>query len=381
MKALAMVLGVVVVAAVAGAAEREFRIAEPFGLEWGPDRVSFDVAFEKGEVIGDAVVSDQWSVVSGDEAVAAQLDGVTLWEDGSVRSAKVVFMASLAADEVRTFTLNVGADLCVRPGEHTGSPLRVPVSVTEADGVIEMSNGLTGIRVPAGGREDFPAPIVGVRLPGGAWMGKGWWKTEAQGVGYTSVVEAAGPVFARVRLTYSFVEADGRTPQRKSDDDPSPVRTYAAVVELYAGQDLAIVTEAYNVSEGKGIAMGGVPGMKEDTLYRYVLPQFASEEAELAWDWWGQTHSRLPAPDAYAFSLSEGLSPDSAAFEGYNMFGHLKEGDGGLTFDKHGRFLYLNAYLQWGDEESTYVGLWNAASPSEQVAVVALKPGEWIHPD
>ena len=44
--------------------------------------------------------------------------------------------------------------------------------------------------------------------------------------GYTAEVTDAGPVFARVKLRYSF--AGGKY--------------YAATVELNAGQDLAVVT-------------------------------------------------------------------------------------------------------------------------------------------
>ena len=47
----------------------------------------------------------------------------------------------------------------------------------------------------------------------------------------------------------------------------------AATVELNAGADLAVVSEEYNLSEGKSYPMTGVNGMKPDVRYGYVLPE------------------------------------------------------------------------------------------------------------
>ena len=363
------------------AAPREFTVAEPFGLAWGPDRVSFDVAFEKGDIKGDAIgargqgLGASLFVTCGEEMLPAQLDDITLWKDGSVKGAKVVFMVTLKPDETKQYIFVIDSN---RP-ESTRVDSNRCVAVTERDGIIEIVNGLTGIRLPAGGREDFPAPIQGIRLPGGAWMGKGEWQTRAKGVGYTATVEAAGPVFARVRLSYTFAGTDDKASLQTARGCPPPV--YEAVVELYAGQDLAIVSEEYAVGAGRDIDAEGLLGFKEGETFRYVMPSFESPDKALIWDWWAGTQARLPIPDHYTFSLSENFAPDSATFRGYNKYKNVAEGDGGLTFDKDGRFLFINAYLQWGEEESQYLGLWNQQAPSEQVAIVALRPADWLHPD
>jgi hypothetical protein len=99
------------------------------------------------------------------------------------------------------------------------------------------------------------------------------------------------------------------------------------------------------------------------------------------WDWWGQTMAKLPTANAYNFTITEGFQPDSADFNGRSQYVNLAQGDGGLKFDKDGRFAYLNAYLQWGDEETLYLGLWNAKEPDQQLAFVALRPSQWLHPD
>jgi hypothetical protein len=115
--------------------------------------------------------------------------------------------------------------------------------------------------------------------------------------------------------------------------------------------------------------------------YAYVAPRFDTPDKALMWDWWGQTHAVLPTPNAYCFSFSDGLQPDSAEFHGRSQYGNLREGDGGLKYDKDGRFAYINAYLQWGDEETLYLGLYNSKNPGPMLGVVGLRPSQWQHPD
>ncbi len=238
---------------------------------------------------------------------------------------------------------------------------------------IELANGKTGIRLPAGVKtfatplaaEQIPAPIQGVRLPGGAWIGRGWWQTDSKCVGYSATITDSGAVFARARLRYDFEGG----------------KSYVATVELNAGQDMAVISEEFNLSEGRRYPMAGVSGMRSDATYAYVNPTFDSPDRALIWDWWGQTHAKLPTPNAYCFSFGEQLKPDSAEWHGRSQYGNLREGDGGLTFDKDGRFAYINAYLQWGDEETLYLGLYDSKNPAPMLAVVGLQPSRWVHPD
>ena len=127
--------------------------------------------------------------------------------------------------------------------------------------------------------------------------------------------------------------------------------------------------------------MSGSDGMKPDIRYAYVYPKFASPDKALIWDWWGQTMAKLPTPNAYVFSFGQELQPDSAEFNGRSQYDNLREGDGGLKYDKDGRFAYINAYLQWGDEETLYLGLYNSKTPASMLAVVGLRPSQWLHPD
>ena len=347
--------------AVGATPQRTFVVQEPFGLAWGPDRVTYRVQFAQGDVMPKSLLVTG----SGGAEVYSQLAEVECWPDQTVKSACVSFMVSLEPDERATWKLAKG----VR-GAGSGPPPEVQVREGE---VVELSNTRTAVRL-AGGRKSFatpapsdqvPAPIQGVRLPGGQWIGKGWWQTDVKCTGYSAEVTDRGPVFVRAKLRYEFEGG----------------RYYRATIALNAGQDLAVVSEEYNLSEGKRYPMSGVNGMKTDGRYAYVHPKFAPPDKALIWDWWGQTHAVLPTPNAYCFSLGEQLKPDSAEFHGRSQYGNLREGDGGLKADKDGRFAYINAYLQWGDEETLYLGLYNSKDPGPMLGIAGLQPSQWLHPD
>ncbi|MGD0091935.1 MAG: hypothetical protein ABSE73_18635, partial [Planctomycetota bacterium] len=346
------------------------------------------MSFPKGEAAPDGVELKD----AAGQKVSVQLSAIELWPDGkTLKQALVSFMATLKPSEKRSWTLTAGtekknvqvADLPISlvEGDRFSMALQGSDLKLSSDGhAIAFETSKTGIKLlgfsksfnPPVAADKLPAPIQSVRLPGpandpkaGKWIGKGWWQTDIACSGYSVKITAAGPVFARAEMRYDFEGG----------------KFYAATVELNAGQDLAVISEEYNLSEGKRYPMSGVNGMKPDVQYGYVYPKFDPPESALIWDWWGQTMAKLPTPDFYAFSFNEGLQPDSAEFHGRSQYNNLLEGDGGLKFDQDGRFAYLNAYLQWGDEESLYLGLYNSKDPAPMLAVVALQPSRWLHPD
>jgi hypothetical protein len=341
--------------------QRTFTIQEPFGLAWGPDRVCYVVEFPQGQVSPNGVALTD----AGGKPVAVQLSMVSLWPDKTVKSAAVSFMAALQPNEKGVWNLTAS--------RKKAKPVETDLKVESGKKTIQLETARTGIRLVGGSAsfekpvtgDDIPAFIQAVRLPGGKWIGKGSWRTDIACTGYKAEVIETGPVFAHARLHYDFERG----------------KSYFATVELSAGQDIAVLIEEYNLSEGKRYPMTGSNGMKPDVLYGYVYPRFESPERALLWDWWAQTMAVLPTPNVYVFGFNEGLSPDSAEFYGRSMFGNLLEGDGGLRFDKDGRFAYINAYLQWGDEETLYLGLYNSKNPAPMLAVVALRPSQWLHPD
>lgn len=359
-----LALGLGFVSMAGAAVNKAFTIQEPFGLDWGPDRVTYAMEFPKGAVmpVGVSLVDETG------QPVPVQLSDIVVWPDGkSVKTANVSFMATLAPNQKRVWTLTADN----KPAPPVPGELKVTVDAKA--GTLQLENAKTGIRLaggnktyePAAAGENVPAPIQAVRLSDGTWIGKGWWQTDVACTGYMAEVTAEGPVFARARLRYDFEGG----------------RSYAATVELNAGQDLAVIAEEYNLSEGKTYPMTGLPGIKPDMEYAYVRPVFDSPDRALLWDWWGQTMAKLPVFNGYCFSVKDGLEPDSADFTGRSQYGNLLPGDGGLKFDKDGRFAYLNGYLQWGDEEGLYIGLYNSKRPARQLAVIGLRPSQWQHPD
>ena len=268
-----------------GAETRTFTIQEPFGLAWGPDRVTYAVEFPQGEVRPAGVgLTD-----GAGQPVAVQVTDVELWPDGkSVKKASVHFMASLQPGQRAAWTLTADKRTAKQP--------KTDVEAGEAHGGIELANARTGVRLaggkktyaPAVDAKDVPAPLQAVRLSDGRWIGKGRWQADSKCTGYAAEIVEKGPVFARAKLRYEFEGG----------------KFYAATVELSAGQDLAVVSEEYNLSEGKRYPMTGVNGMRPDVQYGYVYPKFEPAEKALIWDWWGQTMAKLPTPSEYVFSFS-----------------------------------------------------------------------------
>ncbi len=349
-------------ATMAAVIEETWTIKEPFGLAWGPDKVTYSVEFPKGKVIprGVSVVDSTGTIVP------SQLSDIEYWPDKkSIKKAQLSFMAKLMPEQIGTWKMTAGKKTVRQPAGELKAEIK--------NNIIEISNLKTGIRL-AGGKQTFnvpvacdkiPGPIQGVRLPNGKWVGKGSWQTDINCIGYSAEIIDSGSVFIRAKLRYDFEGG----------------KYYASIVELNAGQDIAVVSEDYNLSEGKRYPMTGIDGMNPNERYAYVLPKFDNADKALMWDWWGQTMAKLPTANAYNFTITEGFQPDSADFNGRSQYGNLAQGDGGLKFDKDGRFAYLNAYLQWGDEETLYLGLWNAKEPDQQLAFVALRPSQWLHPD
>lgn len=349
--------------------EKTFTITEPFGLEWGPDRVSYRVEFPPGEVTPDGVRLKN----AAGEPVAVQVSEIEHGPDGkTVKAATVSFMATLKPDEKGVWTL--------QGGKTAGTPLATDLTVSERDGVIELTTSRFGIRLAGGTRRfdppvaaaDVAAPIQGVRFADGTWIGRGWWDSERACLGYTATVDEHGPVFARVRLRYEF-EGD---------------KHYTATVELNAGQDLAIISEEFNLAEGGEYEMPEQPG-EAGRKYRLVRPTFDPPERGLLWDWWGGTGGRIPSPNAYFFSFHEGLEPTHCQWNG-RMF-HIFPGVDShgsphgtvwrpLSLGKNSRVVSINAFLNWGSDEALFFGAFNPAKGRE-VAIIGLRPSQWINPD
>lgn len=343
--------------------QRTFTITEPFGLEWQADRVDYHVAFPAGQVAPDGVALAD----AAGNPVAVQLSDIQRWPDKkTVKSATVSFMAALKPDEVSTWKLTAGT----KPVRQPGTDLKA----NKHGNVYELTTTEIGIRLPAGEKTfkqgiaatSLPAPIQGVRLLNGQWIGKGWWSAERPCLGYTCTLVEQGPVFARVQLRYTFTDNTA----------------YTATVELNAGQEIAQVREEFNLSEGKAYEMPEQPGEDKTVKYRYVVPKFDNPGGAMLWDWWGGSHGRVTAPNGYQFAFYDGLAPDSLEWYGNMRHKAAEPGAGGLKYPDDQRVISINAWLNWGDDETMAVAAYNSKDlAAGQVCIMGLRPSQWLNPD
>jgi len=345
---------------------RTFTIREPFGLPWGPDRVNYRVDFPEGQVMPAG-----FSLKDGSgRPVAGQLSEVVLWPDQkTVKTAILSFMVTLKPDEVGRWTLTAGIEPALQPPTDLKAELH--------GDRIELCNAKTGIRLPGGlktfspplsNAAQIPAPIQAIRVSGGRWIGRGVWRTDRPCLAYSATLMERGPVFARAALKYDFA-GDTR---------------YTATVELSSGQDLAVIDEEFDLSRGKRLEMPELPGTKPGETFEYVLPRFDPPQRGMLWDWWGGTHGRVPSPDCYQFSFYDGLEPGRCQWHGrmYHLEPKTPQGtnDTALHYDADGRVISINAFLNWGDDESLYFGAYHPDRP-DVLAVVGMRPSRWVHPD
>ena len=251
--------------------EQTITLQDYLGYAWESDIVHQHIAVdEPGKLFPDRV-----ALFDGKTQARCQLAKVTLYPEGSIRTADVWFRTDLPAKGTRTFQLravkaNAPADA---------------LKLERQGNTYELRNGLTAVRVPAGnwtaraiapadvakalsaylrlpaveGR--LPGPLLGVKLPSGKWTAASGIvpsatlpnepeaglfqpvdRTQPAGacLGYTSEVTAQGPVFITVRVTYRFAN-NGQ---------------YVTDVTLRAGEPLVRLDEQYDSAGALQVELG-----------------------------------------------------------------------------------------------------------------------------
>jgi hypothetical protein len=118
------------------------------------------------------------------------------YQIGEVEGRKHVWVCvTMEGGSSRTFRLLRRED---RP---TFEPM---VSVRKDGGTYVMDNGLIGVKVPVAAGDGLPGPVLAVKLPGGRWVGKSFWKTDRKLKRFTAAVLGDGTLFGKVRLRYEF---------------------------------------------------------------------------------------------------------------------------------------------------------------------------------
>ena len=204
------------------AAAETFTLTEHFGVAHPEQIVTFDLAqpLEPGTAVA--------TMASGD-APAKQVPCQVI--SGGKR---IAVRTSLAPNETRTFTVQAGTSKAANADA---------VAIKETADGYEITNGLTGIRVPKPVQTlPFPAPVQGVRLRDGTWTPGGARLSitppeKAEPKMSVTFIEK-GPLKTVVKLRYDLGEAFSTT-----------------TIALEAGQPSVMFEEEANLDRSYGIEM------------------------------------------------------------------------------------------------------------------------------
>jgi len=105
-------------------------------------------------------------------------------------------------------TLQPGESARYALGKGTPAKSKPLVTVRREDDAYLMDNGPYAVKVPAVAN-GLPGPIHSVRLPGGKWVGRSFWRTGRKLKHFSATVVGDGTVFGKVRLRYEFEGLSG----------------------------------------------------------------------------------------------------------------------------------------------------------------------------
>jgi hypothetical protein len=344
---------------------RTFTLRDYVHHTWSRELIHYDLAFKPGECWPRGMrVTDAAGIV-----VPIQLADVTTHPDGSLATATLWFMVpELPADGTVTYTLSGGTK--------RDAPVKyvTDLALVKGKGVVELTTSLVGARVLVGSAHfatpqpvnAVPAPLQGIRLRGGAWTGRGWLETRHLCSGYAATVTDDGPVYKKVSIRYTFATPDGW--------DRSEAPFYAMTVRVTAGQEIACITEDYNL---------GDPAV-------YQFPQFESEKQEKLWDWWSwRPHDTA---DNFNFSLLAGgvFKPTHARVLNHNV-SIPEKGTGTACRSEHEYALQFATdrfefgILPWSSglaDQTYYYTLYNPAqTDSDVLSIMPMLASRWLNPD
>ncbi len=217
-------------ATVRAAEPHTFHLREVVGRNWGPEVVTYRVAFDPPVRAGDLALTDADGV-----PLPLQLANALPAAGGRVAAAEVRFLAALPANATAQYTLTANGA--------AGNPSAVhPVRVRNTRRYLELANGRVALRLPAeasstyrrpAAAADVPGPIQAVQLPDGTWAGGTQIVTDRKVASFTCELLEDGLVSARVRIEYTF----------------SPRGRYTVLVRLDQDAPLAFVEEEFDFGE------------------------------------------------------------------------------------------------------------------------------------
>lgn len=331
-------------------------LTEHVGREWSRELVRFPRRFPAG-AFPDGTLRVR---NAAGEEVPSQLTAVETHADGSLRAATIWLVVTLPPHGELRHTL------------HPGAPTAAGDLALRRDGqVLEVTTSRAGARFRLGEESFDPAlpaaevapHLAALRQRSGAWGGRGWFETPHPCSRRRVWVMEEGPVFVQVGFEFRF---DG---YRGAGED-----VFRGHARLAAGQEVIEFVEEY--------ALG------DPEVYRIWTPESRAEA--ILWDWWQwRPHE---AESNFCFSLYDGLQPTRARWYGHNTTEPQKrtgrnpgldfETDYTIPYDEDRFEFSINSYHRGCPNQALSYMLWRDEDPqSDAVAVLGLRPTEWLNPD
>jgi hypothetical protein len=191
----------------ASAAEREIVLQDHIRKAWRRELVSFPVTFPRG-----ACHARSLALRGPRGPVACQLSSVQAWPGTDfVKGAKLSFVVDLAALAREAYVLSFGKRPIKRKAAQTD------LKVSPGKGTVELSTSRFGVRLLLGEKKyappapasAAPSPVADMSLPDGTKFGSSRLYGKRPVASYSARVVADGPVFAAVKIRYTY--ADGST--------------------------------------------------------------------------------------------------------------------------------------------------------------------------
>ncbi|MHB9131236.1 MAG: hypothetical protein ACYDBB_09130 [Armatimonadota bacterium] len=355
-----------VAATAGGKTLQTFVLQDYVNHAWTNELVHYDLAFQTSTCWPNGLrLMDETGA-----PVPVQLSRTTAYTDGSLKSATLWFVTTLPANGTRTYALTGGVK-GDRPAKYA-----TDLVLKKGNNCLQLLTTNTGVQVLFGSRiyktpqpsAKMIAPLQAVRLRGGAWTGRGWFETNHRCTGYTATLSENGPVFKQVVIRYTFAKPAGWT--REGD------LYYQMTVRLVAGQEVAYVTEDFNLGDP----------------VKYQPPSFKDEKQEMMWDWWSWKPQQ--AEDNFCFSFLAGgtfaptharyiahtsTDPERGVTDGYSSY---RETEYALQFTKNRLEFMLNARTDFEPNQALEYAMYRKADPNSNIiALLPCQPAKWRNPD
>ncbi|MHB9023577.1 MAG: hypothetical protein ACYC7E_05300 [Armatimonadota bacterium] len=323
-----------------------FTYTEALKRSWQHEVMHFTVKAPKDAISATMSADERAKALAGmfvtDEtgtAVPSQVDVPVYSPEYEQTPVVVTLIADFQPWQQRTWTLHYGEKMPAIP------PTGLKATATK-DGLV-LENGRIAVRTGSGVKlfktaataSAVPAPILAVRGPSGAWLGRGWLESPQRVTKYSITLTHDGPVFKRVCADYDF--EGGR---------------YTCYITLRAGEDAVHVREEFNLGDpsparDSNFCFSLTPGLQPDTIR-----------------WYG----RYTNIDPY-----KQFNPTNAVV----AYGNMQEAVFPINYGKTQELMRIHGLFVWWPQSASYFGAYQTGKPQGDIlAIFPERPGHWRNP-